>query len=419
MCNSRQADSTIKGFLYQFEKTLNELLRNANKEDTIITVEGIEDIDTDTNGMQNLLQCKYHENQLHFQKSIIEKPIIQMLEHWCLHQNNSITYKLFCYFPNESERTIHFSINDIEMYLSKDTPKTLKNYKEKIKQCMSANNNNILSEFVNRLSIEFGKSYDYLQKCNIDLLNQLKFNKDIISEIFHPNALAIIHCLSVKKDIKERKISVKDFISQLKKLDKVLLWKYSKFLSNYKLILKKKRDYLKENLKKNIRIRYFVFDKNSFDNITNTLIIFINEYIETFHYKKSKLHLSNLNIPIFIIVGCDYKSFQNIFNGLLNKDIKPNIGFTFHPNNWTEKEFYQEAVIKNNNMSFNIRLLLVTENQIKKIKDVISRHNIDDLFIINTSAFQDINIQGCNKEVIQVNNIRELKYVLNMVKDYE
>jgi len=40
---NRQADSTIKGFLYQFNKSIVEVLKNANAE---ITVEGvIEDID--------------------------------------------------------------------------------------------------------------------------------------------------------------------------------------------------------------------------------------------------------------------------------------------------------------------------------------------------------------------------------------
>ena len=48
----------------------------------------------------------------------------------------------------------------------------------------------------------------------------------------------------------------------------------------------------------------------------------------------------------------------------------------------------------------------------------IANYSPDDLYIINTNKFSDVEISG-NKELLNVNNIKELKYLLNMVGDYE
>ena len=54
----RVADSTIKGFMYQFNRTLNEILSSSNE---VITVEGIvENIDKISGEHITAIQCKYH-----------------------------------------------------------------------------------------------------------------------------------------------------------------------------------------------------------------------------------------------------------------------------------------------------------------------------------------------------------------------
>ena len=61
----RVASSTIKGFLYQFNVTLEELLNSDSEE---IFVEGrIEDIDIIDESNLKAIQCKYHESQEKFQ----------------------------------------------------------------------------------------------------------------------------------------------------------------------------------------------------------------------------------------------------------------------------------------------------------------------------------------------------------------
>lgn len=98
----RVADSTIKGFMYQFNLTLNQILKAS---DDIIKVEGIvEDIDVSFNDHVTAIQCKYHEEQQKFQWSTVYKPILQMMKTFCMMDRGlDIKFILYAYFPNEKE----------------------------------------------------------------------------------------------------------------------------------------------------------------------------------------------------------------------------------------------------------------------------------------------------------------------------
>jgi hypothetical protein len=96
---SRAADYTIKGFLYQFNKTLLVILNS--QEDSIITVEGIvEDVEIVTPAMMTAIQCKYHEASDIFKPSGIFKPLLQMMDHFHANAGATIRYILFAHYPS-------------------------------------------------------------------------------------------------------------------------------------------------------------------------------------------------------------------------------------------------------------------------------------------------------------------------------
>ena len=77
----RTADYSIQGFLYQFNKTLLEVLKSAD--DAEITVEGIiEDIEIAAEAGLTAIQCKYHETKEDFTASTLFKPLLQMMLHF-------------------------------------------------------------------------------------------------------------------------------------------------------------------------------------------------------------------------------------------------------------------------------------------------------------------------------------------------
>ena len=70
----RQANAAIKGFIYQFDKSLLEIL--LSDENEAITLEGqIEDIDIASEVGIETIQCKYHEDK-DFTMSSVAEPIL-------------------------------------------------------------------------------------------------------------------------------------------------------------------------------------------------------------------------------------------------------------------------------------------------------------------------------------------------------
>lgn len=82
----------IKGFEYQIDKTIFEILKSEDQE-IPINIEQIQDIDSDN----WVMQVKYKETAK-FVPSAIKKPVIQLLDEYI--SNNNKKYYLYCYFGN-------------------------------------------------------------------------------------------------------------------------------------------------------------------------------------------------------------------------------------------------------------------------------------------------------------------------------
>lgn len=103
---SRQAIDTIRGYLYQFDNTILQIL-NHEDEHTIFTVEGIEDIDIEQIGSETIaIQCKYYEKS-EFTPSKIKEAISWMVKDFSKRLKESselIQYKLFGHYESGQEK---------------------------------------------------------------------------------------------------------------------------------------------------------------------------------------------------------------------------------------------------------------------------------------------------------------------------
>ena len=91
----RQADSTIKEYLYQFNKSISEIL--GSEDDASVVLEGIiEDIDIHSSSSITTIQCKYHADKK-YQMSSVAPPILEMLCHYCecAYLGKSVFYILY------------------------------------------------------------------------------------------------------------------------------------------------------------------------------------------------------------------------------------------------------------------------------------------------------------------------------------
>ena len=84
----RAAVDTIRGYLYQFDHSILQLLNLANNSDTI-TVEGIEDIDISSATEETAIQCKYYSKS-EYNHSVIAEPIRLMLTHFSEYKKGNV-----------------------------------------------------------------------------------------------------------------------------------------------------------------------------------------------------------------------------------------------------------------------------------------------------------------------------------------
>lgn len=131
----------IKGFEFQIDKTLFEVL-SATSGESVVRLEQIQDIDTDN----YVMQVKYKE-ATKLTPSVIRKPIIQLIEEYT--SDPSKDYILYCYFGDNNGHTedVDSELLDKILGVKKDDfTGTLKS--------------NFLNKFKLRFSPEFQSQYE-------------------------------------------------------------------------------------------------------------------------------------------------------------------------------------------------------------------------------------------------------------------
>jgi hypothetical protein len=213
----RVAIDIIKGYFYQFDYSIVQILSLTNDTDTI-TIEGIEDIDISTATEETAIQCKYYA-KTEYNHSVIAEPIRLMLNHFAEYKKGNatkITYRLRGYYKSGH----HKLIVPVDLQFLKTHFLT---YSRTI------NKNKITYEHHNDLGLSDPDLSEFLCNLIIDI-NALDFEsqfKDLISKLkaqyacsefmaenfYYNNALRIIKELSIKKQAQSRTISRATFLN--------------------------------------------------------------------------------------------------------------------------------------------------------------------------------------------------------------
>ncbi|QXP67828.1 hypothetical protein [Polaribacter sp. AHE13PA] len=438
---SREADYTIKGFIYQFNKTLEQVLSEPNG--TEITVEGIiEDIDVVSAGLTKAIQCKYHETKEKYKSSDISKPILQMLVHYAKNKDKNIQYILYAHFSDETEGEKTISKSDIETIL-KSKDKSYLNYISELKPPKTEAIKALLlkpkksAEDIKKITTYYGTATDLELKIDIDnflkpesfkfiigksfdsLIIDIKqlletksgFTKVDIEELFYPNAIQKIANKSILHNPEDRKINNTNFISGLEKSKKTAITRWTRELLTYSKLLTKRRSQLKLNLQANHRQRYFLFNESNIEDFENKIVKFISEYISKYHYK-IKLHSKT---PVFSIKTENDNLIPQIESRLHQKGLKFQNGLK--GNDFFQGEFLREPTIisTKNWREFQLRICNYNIDSAKAINTKKS----DDLFLIGKEDFEQIDKQDINIEVLEVSNLNELQYLLMLTDNFE
>ena len=427
----RQADSTIRGYLYQFNKSILEILRLSD--DDSITLEGtIEDIDILSPTSTTTIQCKYHEDKK-YQISSVAVPIIEMLCSYCesSYIGKDIKYILYAYF---SENVDSVEMSDFVSFLNSTQDKDiLTKYFHRIysvpdptilsianKGKKSASDKEKLATYykANRVSLslrvnisDFWACFKYVKAEKFDGLKESVIgelgkitDQDTASAIYYPNAFSYVALLSAKPNVKDRTIVRSDLINFLAQQKTILLNKWTLEAAGRKRLLKSKKDIIASLFATNPDVRAFVFSDEYLSKNSETIIPFIREYIGKY-FKKPKLQKP----PIFVFGDNSFDLMQNVIIELYKYQQSVNAGVV-------GMQFVEDSFIHDKNCPSDYvckiaRLCNITAN-------VLEQCHVNQLYAVGTIN-KVLDSNNYFTELLDVPTINELRYLVGLNKSLE
>jgi hypothetical protein len=401
---SRTAESTIKGFLYQFQKTIKAILESSY--DDTITVEGIvEDVDVlHLDGSTTAIQCKYHESVEVFSTSLIYKPLLQMAENYSSNPAADITYRLFVHVKNQVHTPRSITEAELNSALSSTNAKLQATINRISKGFDKA-------DFLTKLTLEFGESIDDLSFSIKKLLSEIDIKNSDVENILYPNSINHIARISCGDTPESREIKRLDFERFLSASNSTAISKWTLALNTKKQLLTSKRKQLSQYLSQNSRERCFYLSKEQLTNFNEGIVVFISNYLAKYHTKA--LHLKT---PVFVF-DCDLNELNEIQYRLFVKGIKVCAGYI--GSKFDVQEFFREPIRKNtrslvNEREFQIRILSYEDQP-----DAVNHRKCDDLFFVCKTKPDQIDCVDIEISEIGIPNFSELEYVLSIRNEYE
>lgn len=241
--SNRSVQAIIKGYLYQFDHTIVQIL-SANTPQSSILVEGIEDIDLSNGNETTFIQCKYYEST-EYNHSVIKKAVAQMLTHF--HSkgalgNQKFRYLIYGHYKGGQGKLpckydIEFLKRRFLTYAQNNNPKEL--------HVELGIDDKQLTNFCDLLTINLhAPSYDEQQNLVVNLLvsNISNCKTDDAKEFYYPSAITLVQKLAIQTEVSKRTVTKRDFISALDRKDIVFnRWLQQKFGNErYAKLIKRK-----------------------------------------------------------------------------------------------------------------------------------------------------------------------------------
>ena len=226
----RSASSSLRGYYYQFDKTILEILRQSDP-CAVATVEGIEDVDLENADGITAIQCKYYASQ-RFHGSSLRSPISFMLSDY-MERTSPIRYRLYVHFGEAAQVDTRLTVDRLKSLLThRENGKTARFHEQQgITDCQ-------LEDFIKHFTLELGPNYESQHSHVVRALSdQFGCEDEEASCHYYNNALRVIYDTAVRVGRADRRVVRREFLSQID---------CSAYLFNcWYLRLKKKDEYIK------------------------------------------------------------------------------------------------------------------------------------------------------------------------------
>ncbi|MDP2309511.1 MAG: hypothetical protein Q8P18_26045 [Pseudomonadota bacterium] len=213
----RAANATIKGYWYQFDKAILELLGAAAT--ATVTLEGIEDVDVLENGETRTIQCKFHEGTT-YSKSPLRAAVLPMFETYLDRSRAglpSLRFQAYTHFKNRDPGEWKPTRDEFKDILIED-----KRHREKdgtIRRETIDHQTRLgatdfdIDAFVALCTFQFALSFqDHRAKLISSLRAVFNCNEDDAKFLYYNAALGEVVRLSSAPSVGERTVARRDFL---------------------------------------------------------------------------------------------------------------------------------------------------------------------------------------------------------------
>ncbi len=408
----RAANHAILGYQYQFQKTLLEILQA--DDDDLIIVEGVnEDIEKiDSHGNIKATQCKYHASAGKFEVNRIFSPVLHMLSHFANDPVPVCRYMLYVYFPDHCRHSRKLDTAEVTKTLASQNNA----YKTRIDAIKSdiassrvfCNEGEFIQKFCEVCTIEFGDSIEDLEARNLGAFRETHLPSDSIDTLYMSNAIQNIVYLSTKKNIEDRQVTKRQFLSELAEIRSVAITKWTLALKSRKRILAAKRNQLSDNLGQDSRERGIFLSDSGIRGFDEEIVKFIKSFVDQYNIETTQRH------PPTFLLDCSRELFNEICQLLWKKRIRFEDGMIaeeFSVDKFGETFTYSLST-KPEEMSLRLRLCCTCWS-----RDVLSEMAVDDVYVIgDAEGILLPPTKSVDIEHLSVNTFDELKYLLGMKK---
>ncbi|MBN2286338.1 MAG: hypothetical protein JXI43_07810 [Tissierellales bacterium] len=365
----------IKGFLYQFDKTLIEVITNPQSR---IAFENKQDIDFD----DYVIQVKHKETQ-DYSNSKIRKPVEKLLE--LFNHDQTKKFCLYCHFKDRISQDWNMTLDELDSIISVETRREyLKPIREK---------------FVSAFTIRFSEDYETQFSQLLGILKS-KFSLKTIDEavLYHSIFRSKLLERSVLP-IAERYVYFDELSQFLNDTEATVFYSaYSKYLGYEKYIkLVKKRYFTFSSPNINNFERLFIIDCTNTTNLTD--LIKMASRIANKYFRKGKSPQ-----PYILFRNCPRDKMIKMKQGIYDNGVKFFDGTHFDGDRVRLDELFRNII---NSSDFILKV--VAEEDVLSILQQVKIREIFQFFIC-----EPISISTSTKNIrVQIDNIEHAFQMLN------
>ncbi|MNC10338.1 hypothetical protein D3C75_579790 [compost metagenome] len=409
----REATASIRGYIYQLDATLLEILRSGIDDEVVI--EGIEDFDTYSTDNIVYSQVKYYAGQ-NLTNSVLRDPLHKLFTHFINlseAQRDNRKYIIYGHYAS-----VNISTDKLTVQRFKETMEYTKETKGENGKKTRTNHSlldgiltedSVIHEFCQRFEIKISENFDDHRKLVIEAVRLAHGVSLLEAEGFsYPRAFDYISSLAVKTDHNDRKSNQRQLLENLKGCQAI----------HHKWMLRENssRDYERYFKRlyfqqQNIHgtIRFFIIEVDPKENTAT-----INDLLVEISKKWSSANVKNIpdrdrHASFVILRGVDQDRLPQVKHALYDSGIDFVDGYPYRDSPYRESQL---LTAQTQTHKISLRLIDTLEHLAEAVRQVERRLcYVYDFFL--TQPSQDIWSSSSKRTFsIPIENLSNIKSII-------